>query len=138
MTQSSPKFRVKLAQTEDELRAAQRLRYDVFVTELGGSGDLVDHEAGLERDAFDPYFDHLILYDDALIGDTGPTAVGVYRLLPHEGAARLGRYYSEDEYDLTPLRQTAGACWNWGVLVCIQIIAAGRQCMFCGRPWRIM
>ncbi|NDI06380.1 MAG: ornithine-acyl-ACP acyltransferase, partial [Rhodobacteraceae bacterium] len=31
MTQSSPQFRVKLAQTEDELRAAQRLRYDVFV-----------------------------------------------------------------------------------------------------------
>jgi putative hemolysin len=118
MTQSSPKFRVKLAQTEDELRAAQRLRYDVFVTELGGSGDLVDHEAGLERDAFDPYFDHLILYDDALIGDTGPTAVGVYRLLPHEGAARLGRYYSEDEYNLTPLRQTGR-----------RLLELGRSCL---------
>ena len=118
MTQSSPKFRVKLAQTEDELRAAQRLRYDVFVRELGGSGDLVDHEAGLERDAFDLYFDHLILYDDALIGDRGPTAVGVYRLLPHEGAARLGRYYSEDEYDLTPLRQSGR-----------RLLELGRSCL---------
>ncbi|NDH20763.1 MAG: GNAT family N-acetyltransferase, partial [Rhodobacteraceae bacterium] len=73
MTQSSPQFRVKLAQTEDELRAAQRLRYDVFVVELGGSGDMVDHEARLERDAFDPFCDHLILYDDALINGSAPT-----------------------------------------------------------------
>ena len=106
MTQSSPQFRVKLAQTEDELRAAQRLRYDVFVAELGGAGDMVDHKARLERDAFDPFFDHLILYDDALIHDGAPTVVGVYRLLPQEGAAKIGRYYSEDEYDLTPLRQS--------------------------------
>ena len=101
MTQSSPQFRVKLAQTEDELRAAQRLRYDVFVAEMGGSGDMVDHEARLERDAFDPFFDHLILYDDALIHEGDPTVVGVYRLLPQEGAAKIGRYYSEDEYDLS-------------------------------------
>ena len=72
MTQSSPQFRVKLAQTEDELRAAQRLRYDVFVAELGGSGDMVDHAARLERDAFDPFFDHLLLYDDTLIHDGDP------------------------------------------------------------------
>ena len=34
-----PDFRVKLADTPDELRAAQRLRYEVFVRELGGGGD---------------------------------------------------------------------------------------------------
>jgi putative hemolysin len=118
MTQSSPQFRVKLAQTEDELRAAQRLRYDVFVVELGGSGEMVDHEARLERDAFDPFFDHLILYDDALIHDGDPTVVGVYRLLPQEGAAKIGRYYSEDEYDLTPLRQSGR-----------RLLELGRSCL---------
>ncbi len=118
MTQSSPQFRVKLAQTEDELRAAQRLRYDVFVAEMGGSGDMVDHEARLERDAFDPFFDHLILYDDALIHEGDPTVVGVYRLLPQEGAAKIGRYYSEDEYDLTPLRQSGR-----------RLLELGRSCL---------
>ena len=52
MPDTGPSFTVKLAETEAELQAAQRLRYDVFVRELGGGGDLVDHEAGLERDRF--------------------------------------------------------------------------------------
>lgn len=96
-----PKFRLALAGDADALRAAQALRYDVFVRELGGGGELVDHEAGLERDRFDPFFDHLLLHDDA-VGQV----VGVYRMLRAEQAEAAGQYYSEDEYDLTPLRQT--------------------------------
>ena len=129
MTQSSPQFRVKLAQTEDELRAAQRHRYDVFVAELGGSGDMVDHEARLERDAFDPFFDHLILYDDALIHEGDATVVGVYRLLTQEGAAKIGRYYSEDEYDLTPLRQSGRRLLELG-RSCLQADYRGGTAMY--------
>ena len=98
---------------------------------------MVDHAARLERDAFDPFFDHLILYDDALIHNGDPTVVGVYRLLPQEGAAKIGRYYSEDEYDLTPFVNRDGVFWNWGDPVCMRIIAVARRCMFCGRPWQI-
>ncbi|MEM8655648.1 MAG: GNAT family N-acyltransferase [Pseudomonadota bacterium] len=93
-----PEFRVSLAQGADDLRAAQALRYDVFVRELGGGGDLVDHQAGLEQDRFDPFFDHLLLYDDAR-----SKVVGVYRMLRAERAKAAGQYYSEDEYDLSPL-----------------------------------
>ena len=49
MTAEQAQFNVKLAETEDELRAAQRLRYEVFVEELGGDGPLVDHDAGLKE-----------------------------------------------------------------------------------------
>ncbi|WP_170348701.1 GNAT family N-acetyltransferase [Ruegeria atlantica] len=101
MPDAGPSFTVKLAQTEDELRAAQRLRYDVFVRELGGGGEMVDHDAGLERDKFDPYFDHMLAIDDLT-----SEVVGVYRLLPGERAAELGQFYSEDEYDLTVLKQS--------------------------------
>ncbi|WP_226688451.1 GNAT family N-acetyltransferase [Ruegeria arenilitoris] len=101
MPDAGPSFTIKLAQTEDELRAAQRLRYDVFVRELGGGGEMVDHDAGLERDKFDPYFDHMLAIDD-LTGEV----VGVYRLLPGERAVELGQFYSEDEYDLTVLKQS--------------------------------
>lgn len=92
-------FSVKLARSQDELRAAQALRYRVFVEELGGDGPLVDHEARLERDAFDPFFDHLLLLDR----NRGDAVVGVYRLLRDDQARQAGQFYSEDEYDLTPL-----------------------------------
>lgn len=94
-----PAFRVELAKTPDDLNAAYALRYDVFVRELGGTGALVDHEAELERDAFDPFFDHMLLWDD-----TADRLVGVYRLLRGDQARAAGQFYSEDEYDLAPLR----------------------------------
>ncbi len=101
MPDEGPSFTVKLANTEVELRAAQRLRYDVFVQELGGGGEMVDHEARLEKDRFDPYFDHMLAIDDS-----SEEVIGVYRLLPGERAAELGQFYSEDEYDLTVLKQS--------------------------------
>jgi putative hemolysin len=114
MTVSAPKFRVKLADTPEELRAAQRLRYEVFVEELGGDGPLVDHAARLECDRFDPFFDHLILIDEA----KNDAVVGVYRLLRDDQAARAGQFYSEDEYDLGALK-TGGR----------RLMELGRSCL---------
>ncbi|UWR28070.1 GNAT family N-acetyltransferase [Sulfitobacter sp. S223] len=106
-------FTVKLAETDAELQAAQRLRYDVFVKELGGSGDLVDHPAGLERDRFDPYFDHLILTEKGRA-----EVVGVYRLLRGSQAQAAGGFYSEGEYDLTPLKNSGK-----------EVLELGRSCL---------
>ncbi|WP_170480539.1 GNAT family N-acetyltransferase [Ruegeria arenilitoris] len=100
MPDAGPSFTVKLAETDAEIKAAQRLRYDVFVRELGGGGEMVDHSERLEKDRFDPYFDHMLVYDDV----TGEV-VGVYRLLPDDRAVDIGQFYSEDEYDLTVLKQ---------------------------------
>ncbi|WP_281994620.1 GNAT family N-acetyltransferase [Ruegeria faecimaris] len=100
MPDAGPSFTVKLAENDTELRAAQRLRYDVFIRELGGGGEMVDHNAGLERDRFDPYFDHMLAIDDQ-----SGKVVGVYRLLPGDRASEIGQFYSEDEYDLSILKQ---------------------------------
>lgn len=97
-------FQLRLARDEEDLLAAQRLRYRVFVEELGGSGSLVDHQRRLERDAFDPVFDHLILVDTRRDRASLDHVVGVYRLLRSDVAGEFGRYYSETEYDLTPLK----------------------------------
>lgn len=97
-------FVLRLARDDRDLRAAQRLRYEVFVTELGGSGAMVDHALRLERDAFDPYFDHLLLIDTTRDADALEDVVGVYRLLPSDRLAQTGRFYSETEYDLGPLK----------------------------------
>ena len=119
MTAPAPRFHVELAREAADIEAAQRLRYAVFVEELGGDGPLVDHAARLERDRFDPYFDHLILRDRA----QGGTVVGVYRLLRSEAAARAGQFYSEDEYDLAPLRSSGR-----------RLLELGRSCV--ARPYR--
>ncbi|NCQ25487.1 MAG: ornithine-acyl-ACP acyltransferase [Rhodobacteraceae bacterium CG17_big_fil_post_rev_8_21_14_2_50_63_15] len=119
MTPHNPLFRVQLAQTPEDLMAAQRLRYEVFVEELGGDGEMVDHVARLERDRFDPFFDHLLLVDDAKGGEL----IGVYRVLRDDQAARAGQFYSEDEYDLTAL-QSSGR----------RLMELGRSCL--ARPYR--
>ncbi len=106
-------FTVKLAETEAELRAAQRLRYDVFIRELGGTGEMVDHAAGLEQDRFDPFFDHMIL---SARGSTD--VVGVYRLLRADRATEAGGFYSEDEYDLTRLKASGR-----------RLLELGRSCL---------
>lgn len=97
---TTPDFSVRLAQSRAEVRAAQALRYRVFVQELGGGGDMVDHDAGLEIDRFDPYFDHLLLIDKNRADDP---VVGVYRVLRDDQARALGQFYSDEEYDLSAL-----------------------------------
>ena len=97
-----PYFELRLAANGSEIRAAQRLRYSVFVDELGGDGELVDHDARLEADRYDPHFEHLVLLDHRRPSDD--CVVGVYRLMCAEGAGAAGQFYSEDEYDLSVLR----------------------------------
>ncbi len=108
-----PEFTVRLARDDAELRAAQALRYDVFVRELGGGGPLVDHENGLEKDRFDPYLDHLLVHHEP----TGQV-VGVYRLMREDQAIEAGQFYSESEYDLKPLRATGR-----------RLLELGRSCL---------
>ena len=104
MDRSDPHLSVRLALTDRDRRAAERLRYEVFVDELGGDGPMVDHDGRFERDQFDPYFDHLLLIDSRRNADTLDDVVGVYRLMSDAQATEAGQFYSEDEYDLSPLR----------------------------------
>lgn len=103
MTADAPPYALRLAATYEDQTAAQRLRYEVFVAELGGDGPLVDHSARLERDAFDPYFDHLLLVDLQRDPAGLDHVIGAYRVLPGDRRAQAGQFYSETEYDLTPL-----------------------------------
>lgn len=98
-TQFEPsEFTVSLARSPADLRAAQALRYEVFVREMGGDGDLVDHQAGLEQDQFDAFCDHMLITETA-----SNRVIGVYRLMRSDQAALAGGFYSKSEYDLGPL-----------------------------------
>lgn len=125
MTPDTPVFSLRFARDAKDLHAAQRLRYDVFVRELGGDGPLVDHDAELERDRFDPVFEHLLLIDEA----RGGAVVGVYRLLPPEKLDQAGQYYSEDEYDLGVLRASGRRLLELG-RSCVHADYRGGPAMF--------
>lgn len=101
MTRLRPDYHVALARSEAEIRAAQRLRYRVFVEELGGDGPGVDHAAGIETDPFDASSEHLILRDPGRAA--GDQVVGVYRLMTDRGAAQGPGFYTAGEYDLSVL-----------------------------------
>lgn len=103
MISDDPNLEIRLATREVDLLGAQRLRYRVFVEELGGDGPLVDHAARLERDAFDPHYDHLVLIDHRRPTESFDHVVGVYRLMPGDRAAQAGGFYCAAEYDLDRL-----------------------------------
>lgn len=124
-----PEFSTKLVENEEELRAAQRLRYRVFVEELGAGGAEVDHGARLEKDRFDPFFDHLILFDHARPGAKEDQVVGVYRLLRGDQAAAAGQFYSEDEYDLNVLKASGRKLLELG-RSCLDIDYRGGAAMY--------
>ena len=89
------KLRISWARHEDEVREAQRLRWKIFVEELGARAS--SPEPGYDIDIFDPYCDHLLARDD------DDRLVGTYRVLPPHQAKRIGGLYSETEFDLTRL-----------------------------------
>ena len=96
---------MKLAETEEEVLASQRLRYRVFVEEMGARVDGESERRGIERDAFDPFFDHLILLDNT-DEDPGIAVIGTYRLLRGEVAAAGPGFYGSSEFDLECIART--------------------------------
>ncbi len=129
MTTESSYFETRLATDQADLLAAQRLRYRVFVEELGGDGALVDHAGRLERDEFDPLVDHLVLVDKRRSAADLEHVVGVYRLLPGDRAEKFGRFYCDSEYDLGPLRRSGRSLLELG-RSCVDATYRGGSGMF--------
>ncbi|GAB7033939.1 GNAT family N-acyltransferase [Streptomyces sp. NPDC021749] len=101
-------YTAHIADTPEQIRAAQRLRHLVFAEEMGAT--LHTPLAGHDIDAVDEVADHLVVTHTA----SGET-VGTYRLLP---PGRSPRLYSDGEFDL-------------GALAALRpsLIEAGRSCV---------
>lgn len=98
---------VRLATTQDELEAAQALRYRVFYEEMGARADTATLASKLDHDEFDAIADHLLVVDHDL-GEGAEGVVGTYRLIRQEAAQLFGRFYSESEYDISALKAFPG------------------------------
>lgn len=60
--------------------------------------------------------DHLLVLDNERAGDDA--IVGTYRLLRSSQMQKIGRYYTESEYDISPLRAYSG-----------ELLELGRSCV---------
>jgi putative hemolysin len=107
----APRLVMSLASTAEEVREVQRLLYKVFI-EGGGLASLANAE-GLDRDEFDEHCDHLLVRDSTTL-----KVVGTYRMLSAAKARRIGRFYSENEFDLSRLNNVRN-----------RIVEAGRACI---------
>ncbi|MFD1830749.1 GNAT family N-acetyltransferase [Streptomyces desertarenae] len=110
-------YTVHLARDEADVRAAQRLRHEVFAGEMGAR--LTGPEPDLDTDAFDAHCDHLLVRERA-----SGRVVGTYRLLPPERARAAGGLYSEGEFEMDGLLDGAG--------LRSELVEAGRSCVHPG------
>lgn len=106
------RYELTLADHIDDVRAAQRLRFEVFNLEL--------HEGlpdafltGLDADEFDEACDHLLVRERA----TG-SIIGTYRLQTGRNAALHRGYYSAREFNFHPFEPVRD-----------QLVELGRACV---------
>jgi len=107
---------VRIATSPEEVEAAQRLRYDVFCEELGGSAKPVEGLSEIDTDEFDEVCDHLLVIHTH--DDGRQDVVGTYRLLRGEVMPKIGRFYTEGEFDISALKNFDG-----------NIMELGRSCV---------
>ncbi len=86
------RFVAYVAESDGDVRDAQRLRYAVYRESLGIAADADE----LDADRFDPFCDHLLVRDTLT-----SEVVGTYRILSADAARSAGGFYSETEFDLT-------------------------------------
>ncbi len=101
---SAGRYDVRLAQTEDEIRAAQNLRYEVLFRESGGriTPEMLNTER--EEDEWDEVAYHVVVVDTKL----DDKVVGTLRLVSSEALNEQQNFYTEHAFDLTGLRTNYG------------------------------
>jgi putative hemolysin len=108
---------VRIATTAAEIDAVQALRYQVFYREMGAHPDPEIAASQRDSDAFDTVADHLLVVDHS-IGPGPEGVVGTYRLIRRAAAARIGRFYSSAEYDISMMERFPG-----------EVLELGRSCV---------
>ncbi len=103
-------YTVRIAETAEDIRSAQTLRFLVFNLELQ-EGLEASYLTLRDEDSFDSACDHLLV-------EHGGEVVGTYRMQTGVRAAQHQGYYSAQEFDFTPLEPFRG-----------QLLELGRACV---------
>lgn len=92
-------YMARLAASEKDLEAAQRLRHLAFIANRNGAAVEGPRAVGLDADHLDPYCDHMLVFERK-----SARLVCCFRLLPLGSGAEIDRTYSAQYYDLEALR----------------------------------
>lgn len=112
---------VRLAETEGEVEAAQRLRYRVFYEEMTALPSPEMREEQRDFDRFDAFCDHMLVIDRGVSDERGQSAVvGTYRLMRDVDANRAGGFYTGGEYDIGSMLGELGGA---------SLVELGRSCI---------
>ncbi len=107
---SMGRYAARFAADPCDIRKAQRLRFRAFRAGRDGAADARD---GLDRDAFDATFDHVLIED---VHDGA--SVACFRVMALRDGSQLGHSYAAQHYALDGLRSFSGP-----------LIEMGRFCM---------
>lgn len=107
---------VIIASKPEDIEAAQKLRYRVFFEEMGAPATDEMKLTRIDRDEFDSFCDHLLVIEYMPQG--GYRVVGTYRLLRRSAMKAVGRFYTDGEFDISPIRDYEG-----------EILELGRSCV---------
>lgn len=119
---TSGSLEVRLAETEPEVEAAQRLRYRVFYEEMSAVPSPAMRQHRRDFDRFDTYCDHVFVVDRASTDEDGqPAVVGTYRLMRDVDARRAGGFYTAGEYNISNLLADVSAG--------VRVLELGRSCV---------
>ncbi|WP_417317285.1 GNAT family N-acetyltransferase [Emcibacter sp.] len=94
-------YEVRLARSDEEVAAAQALRYRVFYEEMKAVPTEAMRTVARDFDDFDNVCDHLLAFDTSKTG--ADAVIATYRLLREEKVDRIEDFYSSQEYDLSSL-----------------------------------
>ncbi len=114
---------VRLAQSNGEIVASQKLRYRVFYEEMAAHPTEQMAREKRDFDGFDPLCDHLLVFDHSRGDDPRDAVVGTYRLIRRVAVARHGGFYTANEYEIDKIAALDG-----------EILELGRSCV--GRDHR--
>lgn len=101
---SNNRLSVKIAQSQDDVEAVQRLRFDVFFNEYQAQAYTDSHADGLDRDMFDEHCAHLMVVDNSQDG----RVVATTRLLLSARKPADVPYIAASEFSIPLLGEKTG------------------------------
>lgn len=115
------KLEVFVTKNKEDIKASQSLRYQVFFEEMGAKANDKTISSKLDVDEFDEICDHLLVIEhqeDSTEENRKYKVVGTYRLLRRDSMKKIGRFYTDSEFDISPIKKYKG-----------EILEVGRSCV---------
>ncbi|MEL6996725.1 MAG: GNAT family N-acyltransferase [Pseudomonadota bacterium] len=101
------RYKARLAHSQEDVQACQRLRYLTFIQARGVTSD--SRPDDLDHDEFDAICEHLMVEDQR-----NGQLVCCFRMMPLQNGSEIGRSYSAKYYDLEQLSQFPGKLVEMG------------------------